>query len=195
MMTQPRGFALLIALIVTTVLVSVGLALVDLAYKQSVLSSTAKGSQIAFYNSDAALECVLFHDQKFNAFSQTNATTSIRCNNQVVPVSGFNSGALRTSSTSVPCTGGVCSQVTIIKNTNGETTIFANGYSSGDVTDQRRVERGLKVTYEGFTGVLETCMDGIRNQDETGIDTGGVCGATATGSFTISPAVSGNPQE
>jgi Tfp pilus assembly protein PilX len=149
MMTpEPRGFTLLIAVIVTSVLVSVGIALVEIAYKQIVLSSTAKSSQLAFYNADGALECGLYHDQKFNAFNQANATTSIRCNGQVVSVTGTNAGALRTSVFTIPCTGGPCAQGSVLKQTNGQTAIYSNGYSSGLTNDIRRVERGLKVTYD-----------------------------------------------
>lgn len=150
MITPPRGFTLLIAVIVTSVLVSIGLALVDVSVKQLTLSSTAKSSQLAFYNADAALECGLYHDQQFNAFSQAIATTSIRCNNnQTISVSGVNAGVLRTSTFSITCPGGTTAQVTVIKNTSGETAIYANGYSACSATDPRRVERGLKVTYKG----------------------------------------------
>lgn len=144
---SPRGFTLLIALIVTSVLVSIGLALVDVAYKQVVLSSTAKNSQIAFYNADSALECGLYYDQRFNGFSQAVATTSIRCNGQVVSVTGVNAGQLRTSTFSIPCSPASSAQVTVIKNTTGETAIYSNGYSSCNSADARRVERGLKILY------------------------------------------------
>lgn len=150
MTTSPRGFTLLIALIVTSVLVSVGLALVDVAYKQLLLASTAKNSQIAFYNADAALECGLYHDQKFNAFSQAIATTSIRCAGQTVAVTGTNAGNVRTSTFSIPCTGGTNARVTVLKDTSGASNIYANGYSSCSATDPRRVERGLKITYSGI---------------------------------------------
>ncbi|MEK7510762.1 MAG: hypothetical protein AAB582_00800 [Patescibacteria group bacterium] len=149
MMTEsPRGFTLLIAVILTSVLVSVGLALVDVTYKQLILASTAKNSQIAFYNADSALECGLYHDQRFNAFSQDVATTSITCNSATpISVTVQTSGALRTSTFSVPCESGTSAGVTVMKNTTGATAIYANGYSSCDTTDVRRIERGLKVTY------------------------------------------------
>jgi hypothetical protein len=149
-MKEMRGFTLLIALIVTGVLVSVGIALIDIAYKQLVLSSTAKSSQLAFYNADSALECALYHDQRFNAFSHANATTSIRCGGQPVTVTEDSETAtLRVSSFNVACTGGTCARVTISKEDTGETFIYSNGYSSGNTADQRRVERGLKVSYAG----------------------------------------------
>ena len=148
MTPSPRGFTLLIAVILTSVLVSIGLALVDIAYKQLTLASTVKNSQLAFYNADAALECALYLDQRFNAFSAAIATTSVQCHTTTpISVTAQTSGATRTSTFSVPCTSGTNAAVTVIKNTSGTTAIYANGYSSCSTSDPRRVERGLKVTY------------------------------------------------
>ncbi len=64
-----RGFTLLIAVIFMTVMLSFGLALGSLGYKQITLSSTAKQSQYAFYAADAGLECGLYADQRDHLFS------------------------------------------------------------------------------------------------------------------------------
>ncbi len=61
---EQRGFALLIAIIFMSVMLSFGLALGSLSYKQEVLASGALGSQYAFYVADAALECGLYADQQ-----------------------------------------------------------------------------------------------------------------------------------
>lgn len=65
---QKRGFALLIAVIFMSVMLSFGLTLGSLGYKQQVLASSAIGSQYAFYAADAALECALYADQQQNLF-------------------------------------------------------------------------------------------------------------------------------
>jgi len=149
-MIAPRGFTLLIALILTSVLVSIGLALIDVSYKQLVLASTVKNSQIAFYKADAALECALYYDQKLNAFHKLVALDTVRCAGRDFDVTGTNTGATRTSQFSITCPGGgETATVRITKNDNGATTIYANGYSACSATDLRRVERGLKVTYSG----------------------------------------------
>lgn len=70
--TANRGFALLVALVFMSVMLSFGLALGSLGYKQSVLASDANRSQDAFYVADAALECVLYADQQQNIFSYTS---------------------------------------------------------------------------------------------------------------------------
>ncbi len=64
-----KGFALLIAVIFMSVMLTFGLALGSLGYKQQVLASSAIASQYAFYVADAALECALRADQQENAFA------------------------------------------------------------------------------------------------------------------------------
>jgi Tfp pilus assembly protein PilE len=69
MFTSNRGFTLLIALIFMSVMLAFGLALASLAYKQSVLASSATDSQYAFYAADAGLECALYADQQEDRFA------------------------------------------------------------------------------------------------------------------------------
>lgn len=62
------GFALLIAVIFMSVMLSFGLSLGSLSYKQQILASSAIRSQYAFYAADAGLECALYYDQQLNYF-------------------------------------------------------------------------------------------------------------------------------
>ena len=149
-----RGFTLLIAVILTSVLLSVGLALLDISYKQIVLSSTARQSQYAFYAADSALECALYWDQKVNAFAYDGAAGTIQCAGSSIPVTSSASGGTRTSTFATPCMNGVTASVTVYKTTgascsSGSATscIYATGYNTCTVTDPRRIERGLKVFY------------------------------------------------
>lgn len=156
MMHHPpqRGFTLLIAVVLTTVLLSVGFALLDIAYKQIVLSSTARNSQYAFYAADSAMECALYWDQQRNAFSFASALTSIRCAGADISVSSSVAGGTRVSTFSVPCAGGGSSaSVEVYKAGSGvcsgsaTSCLYARGYNSCNSADQRRVERALKVSY------------------------------------------------
>ena len=52
-----------------SVMLSFGLALGSLGYKQQVLASGAIASQYAFYVADTALECVLYADQQQGLFA------------------------------------------------------------------------------------------------------------------------------
>lgn len=152
---EPRGFTLLIAVVLTTVLVSVGLALFDVAYKQIVLTSAARQSQYAFYAADSGLECALFWDQKFNAFGGSNPQSTIRCGNTDISVSSAIVSGRAASVFTMPCLDGRTSSVTVIKagegntcNTRGSRScLYANGFSSCNAADNRRIERGLQAFY------------------------------------------------
>jgi Tfp pilus assembly protein PilX len=152
MNTTQRGFALLIAVILTSVVLALGEALLDVAYKQILLSSSAKNSQYAFYNADSALECALYWDQKLNAFDYATplASGSITCNSTAIQ--GYTSavsGGTRITTFAVACSTGAGSSasVTAYKQSGGTTDIYANGYNSCDATSATRIERGLKVHY------------------------------------------------
>ena len=84
--SKSRGFALLIAVIFMSVMLSFGLALGALGYKQQVLASAAIESEYAFYATDTALECTLYADQQQDIFSPFPSGTpasvpSITCDN------------------------------------------------------------------------------------------------------------------
>jgi len=81
-----KGFALLVSVIFMSVMLTLGLALSSLSYKQEMLASSAIESQYAFYASDAALECALYEDQQKNLFDYAshdgnNPPSVIKCDN------------------------------------------------------------------------------------------------------------------
>lgn len=57
-----RGMVLVISLLVTAIVLSIGMNLANIAAKQLVLSSFNKESHKAIFMADAALECVLYWD-------------------------------------------------------------------------------------------------------------------------------------
>ena len=155
---RPRGFTLLVALIFTSVILSVGLALTDIAYKQIILASTARQSEYAFYNADSALECALEQDQKLDTFDYTSGPTqgSFMCVGANVtytnplPSGGLN---IRIASFDVPCStgsGDPSANVKVFKDETrnpAKTVIYANGFNDCNASNPQRVERGLQSHY------------------------------------------------
>ncbi len=144
-----RGFTLLIAVILASVALAIGAALLDIATKQVILSSSAKQSQVAFYNADRALECALYWDQKQNAFDYTSPVSEVSCAGASSTVLSTGSGATRTRSFTVTCgsPGTALASTTIFKASDGSTFIYSSGFNTCDASNPRRIERGLKVTY------------------------------------------------
>ena len=150
-----RGFTLLISIILASVALVVGLALADVAYKQVVLSSTARNSQVAFYRADSAMECALYYDQQSAAFNDQDALT-ITCERASIPVtkSSLPDGGVL-STFDVPCSsGGRSASVSVYKQNTGtcsasgaKNCLFASGFNTCTVNDPNRFERGLKAIY------------------------------------------------
>ncbi len=62
------GFTLFYAALVSSLLLAIGLAILNITLKEFVLSSGARDSETAFYSADSALECALFWDNTLRIF-------------------------------------------------------------------------------------------------------------------------------
>ncbi len=157
-----RGFALLISVIFMSVMLSIGLALGSLGYKQQTLSSSAIRSQYAFYAADSALECALYADQQQGLFAfkpDTNASVPGMSCSGYSPYSVSN---IRHTSSEWVMFNRVkldndtrCADVTIYKQSagsGGATTVYSQGYDISCATlvspnGARFVSRGLYTRY------------------------------------------------
>jgi len=73
------GFALLITLILVSVVLSVGLTILDLSIKQVRLSTNAKESEIAFHAANAGLECARYIRNVNDAEMEVGQTIGVDC--------------------------------------------------------------------------------------------------------------------
>lgn len=156
MNTKPsRGFTLLIAVILSTVALTVGLSLLDVSYKQIILAGGAKQSGYAFYNADTAMECALYYDQKLNAFDRIAPlpAASISCGGS--PISSYLRNVSGATTTTTFQAANALSSTTVVK-TDGTSTcagtgifncFYTSGFNNSAANDTRRVERGLKASY------------------------------------------------
>jgi hypothetical protein len=160
-----QGFALLIAVIFISVMLSLGLALGSLGYKQQTLAGSALESQYAFYAADAALECALYADQQQNLFAYANHDSpgTLVCDGTSVTVGSgagpncYNQASCPNewvSSTQVPLDAGKhCADVTVYKPDldAGTTYVFSQGYNVSCATvvspNARFSSRGIKAHY------------------------------------------------
>ena len=158
-----RGFVLLIAVIFTSVMLAFGITLGALGYKQQLLSTSAAGSQDAFYVADAVLECLLYADQQQDAFNYADHSAStppdlITCDNSTATDVSYT----YTTAPSDPdpklldiqrlsMDGGAhCADVMALKKSSGSTYLYAQGYNvpCASVTDTGRFSsRGLSSWY------------------------------------------------
>ncbi len=132
------GATLLIAILMASVMLSVGLGVYQRTYKELYFASFWKQTQIAFAAADSGLECALYWD--------LHPASSASCFGSTI--SSWNPSSNISSNFEVNTSGG-CVIIDITKNsTSPFTTIISRGYNDACVsTNPRRVERGLRIDY------------------------------------------------
>lgn len=141
-----RGFTLFIAIVITATLLLVSTGIISVAVKEAFLTAAGRESQHAFYAADSGVECALYWDVKgvngVSAFSTTTSST-INCNSQNFSNMG---GAPSSIFTLNFPPDPYCAVLTVTK-TGNTTKIESLGYNTCDITNPRRVERAVRVSY------------------------------------------------
>lgn len=145
-----KGFALTLALLIVSIVASIGLSVFEIFLTELSLTRSINESQYAFYAADTAAECVLYWDLKNGTPLSTTIAKSLTCNNETKPVGGAPSSVFQ-----LLFNNGTCANVTININTlNGQRTIESLGRSKYDGSTNncntslpKRAERGLELTY------------------------------------------------
>lgn len=148
-----RGFTILLAALVASLVLALGISVFSIAQKQLILSSTGRNSQYAFYAADTAAECALYWDVRYNGFGTTSPSgVTQECDDQELGATGY------PNADTFPYTiafefepNGYCAIVTVDKQTvHPRTLIRANGYSVGcsaiDTSD-RVLQRSVELSY------------------------------------------------
>ncbi len=159
---SPRGFALLVAIVLSAVAAVITFALANLAYKSLILASDAVQSQFAFYAADSALECALLGDKgdaTFPYLLSPGETRTLSCEGASIT---FKSSAYDSVTTlwtatansgwfsvNTDSTGSRCARITVYKTNQNVTSIFAEGLNVActNRSDPRALERGEKALY------------------------------------------------
>jgi Tfp pilus assembly protein PilX len=148
-----KGFALFMAMILTSTLLLVAAGIVSIATRQAVIASFNSESQYAFYAADTGIECALFWDVQspsgISAFSTTTGTQvfcNLDANNTANTwfVGGSNVSTINYISFQPDP---YCAIVTVTKNVDGTTQIESFGYNTCDSSNLRRVERAVRAKY------------------------------------------------
>ncbi len=157
--SRQRGITILVAVLVTSILLAIGLSIFNTTLKDLVFASTGRESEIAFFAADTGIECAQYWDLKGNGglgvFATSSDSTfpgSIICNGNSVALNvpsdtETDSQAVTTFSLSDPCV-----DVTVTKTLNSagsiDTKLEAKGHNKCPVNSSSRVvERGIVINY------------------------------------------------
>ncbi len=151
--SKQKGFTLLLSVLVSSIILSIGIAIFNITFKEIKLSSAGRESQFAFYAADSGAECALFHERKNNVFAtSTISNFNISCNAEEHEVTVINDpiGGVYTRTFSMELESNrYCSNVTVTKLVGPpfRTTIESRGTNTCNVSDGRRVERAIEVSF------------------------------------------------
>ncbi|HEY4511874.1 MAG TPA: pilus assembly PilX N-terminal domain-containing protein [Candidatus Paceibacterota bacterium] len=148
---------------VSSILLAVGLAILNISTKEVALSSAARESEVAFYAADAGLECMFRWDLagKFVIPEPPSIvqppTAAIFCNdkNENVVLGRTTVGSQthwtgRLNANFDDTESNPCFKVSIEKHYEGanvKTHIESRGYNTCDTGNLRRLERAIKLDY------------------------------------------------
>lgn len=162
-----RGYTLLFAILLTSLVVAIGVSILSLARKELTLTTGARESQFAIYAADSALECAAYWDS-FGAFATSSDTYTgyVFCDGHpIIAYQDYNPASGATTTFYLLQDGGRCAQVDVVKKISAgylSTRIISRGYNKGanpydagtdpywgdcllDAPD--KVERALDYTY------------------------------------------------
>jgi len=169
MSMNKRGVTLLLAVLMSSIALSVGVGIFSLLFSEIQISGSVKDSTTAFYAADSGLECALYWSLQSNKdsneidpFQTTGGANSITCNNESFFVGGaascIDSPSCDNASSDIPLrfADGIknCAQVTVEKeNIAGiiQIRLISGGENREDCstspTSLRVFQQGLKVIF------------------------------------------------
>lgn len=151
--THERGFTLLMAALVGSLVLSLGLSIVAIARKSVTLSSIGRDSQFAFYAADTGAECALYWDIRHNIFASSTPPGDVSCDGETLSLDlpGTPPFTEPYSISFLYEPNGYCAEVTVTKNaTHPRTEIHADGYSvtcTQIETSARSLQRSVELRY------------------------------------------------
>jgi len=105
--TKQKGFTLLFAVLVSTLVISISATITSIAMRQTILSGTSRESQYAYYAASTALECAHYWDKR--GVMDQNKPSQV-----VFPIPGENDGSSRINSENAEYANITCSGFDII---------------------------------------------------------------------------------
>jgi Tfp pilus assembly protein PilX len=98
---RKKGFVMLFAVLISTLVLAVGISMISIALKQVVLSGSGRDSQYAFYVANTGAECATYWDLASSSVFRTNS-------NQATTDNGVKCLGMTITDTNLNATGEIC---------------------------------------------------------------------------------------
>ncbi|MDD3662859.1 MAG: hypothetical protein PHT84_03265 [Candidatus Pacebacteria bacterium] len=149
---KQKGYSILFTVVLVSIISLIGIGLSNTTYKQLLISSGAKDSQSAFFQSDMATECALYADVGTDGAILSGFSFNCGIDEDGNPYNlqiTKNSDDYNLKANGVPISD-PCFEINIQKTltaTSEDTDIFASGYNVCNKSGSRTVERTIEVNY------------------------------------------------
>lgn len=155
---QREGFVILFTILISAIILMIGAGIFAIATRETVLSSTAREAQAAFYAADAGVECALYAETLGMYITANNGTQFSCGTGSGVTVSGDGSTTtphfFKIIITNPINHTTTCAQVSVLDLTNtSQRRVISQGYNvctptgTPDASNPILVERDLDTTY------------------------------------------------
>lgn len=145
-----KGYALLFTIVIISMISLLTVGLSNTTLKQLILSLGAKDSQMAFFQSDMAVECALYAETRNMLTKKFNCGVDKRGSPYQLEANMKSPGNYDISVPSLDNSLDPCFRISINQVTNSNkvvTTVWAKGYNICDLKNDRTVERTIKIIY------------------------------------------------
>lgn len=167
--TDHKGFVVLFAVLISSVVLAITLGISSVAYKEVLLTSQAREANYAFFAADSGTECALYADLQKTGFGTPNVSTGptpFDCNGGTItpngagPVSSFEMEFVNSETNALSCANITVNKNASVSLPDGTTASFTEivsiGYNASctqvaNVATNptlRIVERAIKVQYQ-----------------------------------------------
>jgi len=154
------GFTVLIAVLVATIVLAIGLAILDITLKQVKLAGIAEQSERAFHAAQAGYECARYYDLQNGTFDIPNSGGTVTCFGSDEDFSAADSGDEQRVFWTWGAEGNkVCSDVSVYKfySASGDADMDSAGVTSRDCPE------GFTCTVVRARGYNDEC--GVTSED------------------------------
>lgn len=134
-----QGFVILFTILISSIILMIGFGIFSIATRETILSSTSREAQFAFYAADAGVECALYYQTHFpqvftaasNGFSGSAPGSIPNCGSSPLDGSGGN-GTIQNPyqfDVMVDSTTKTCTHVTVYDQDSSTRRIISEGYN------------------------------------------------------------------
>ncbi len=142
---KTKGYALLFALVIVSAVSMIAAGLSSTSYKQLILSSLVRDSQVAFYNADMASECTLyFYLQVKDTPSESDTFV---CGDYTLDILKNGNDYIFEPNENSYDSSDPCFRMEIQEDSNS-ITMTSDGYNICNTSNPRSVEREIEISFD-----------------------------------------------